>query len=65
LTELETLGNLTVYQTTLAEQRVAHIAGNDVVVTNKVVIDDAVMADNPQLKLICLTATGTNNIDLI
>jgi glycerate dehydrogenase len=65
LGELQTLGELTIYQTTLAEQRLAHILGHDVVVTNKVVISEEVMAANPQLKLICVTATGTNNIDLV
>ncbi|GAB6042409.1 2-hydroxyacid dehydrogenase [Endothiovibrio diazotrophicus] len=35
-----------------------------VIVTNKVVIDAAAMAAAPALKLICISATGTNNVDL-
>ena len=35
-----------------------------VVVTNKVVIDRAALAAAPALKLICVCATGTNNVDL-
>jgi len=35
-----------------------------VAVTNKVVIDRAVMAACPGLRLICVAATGTNNVDL-
>jgi glycerate dehydrogenase len=35
-----------------------------VVVTNKVVIDQAAIAAAPHLKLICVCATGTNNVDL-
>ena len=36
----------------------------DVAVTNKFVIDAALLARTPRLKLICVAATGTNNIDL-
>jgi glycerate dehydrogenase len=35
-----------------------------IAVSNKVVLDRAVMAACPQLKLICIAATGTNNVDL-
>ncbi len=34
------------------------------IITNKVVIGPAEMDAAPDLKLICVTATGTNNIDL-
>lgn len=44
-----------------AEQR---IRGKQVVVTNKVPITEKMMRENPGLKLVCVTATGTNNIDL-
>ncbi|MEH6452869.1 MAG: D-2-hydroxyacid dehydrogenase [Psychromonas sp.] len=59
------LGELTTYSVTNKEQRLQHIADNEVILTNKVVIDAAIMEKNPQLKLICITATGTNNVDLI
>ncbi|MBI5039842.1 MAG: 2-hydroxyacid dehydrogenase [Gammaproteobacteria bacterium] len=35
-----------------------------VAITNKFVIDAALLARTPQLKLICVAATGTNNVDL-
>lgn len=35
----------------------------EILVTNKVVIDSEVMAACPQLKLICVAATGVNNVD--
>lgn len=38
--------------------------GADYIVTNKVVIDAHIMSKLPKLKLICVAATGTNNIDL-
>ncbi|QDP02238.1 D-2-hydroxyacid dehydrogenase [Thalassotalea sp. PS06] len=36
----------------------------DIIITNKVVISADVIAQLPRLKLICITATGTNNVDL-
>ncbi|MCM2971372.1 D-2-hydroxyacid dehydrogenase [Larsenimonas suaedae] len=42
-------------------ERVEHA---DVVLTNKVVIDAETMASAKHLKLICVLATGTNNVDL-
>ena len=55
---------LTLYPATTAEQVAEHIADHEVVITNKVVIDAQVMRACPQLKLILVSATGTNNIDL-
>jgi glycerate dehydrogenase len=40
------------------------IKGAQLIVSNKVVIDRPLMENAPELKLICLTATGTNNVDL-
>jgi glycerate dehydrogenase len=42
----------------------ARTAGAQVIVTNKVVISAAHIRANPQLRLICVCATGVNNIDL-
>ncbi|WP_409439982.1 D-2-hydroxyacid dehydrogenase [Psychromonas sp. GE-S-Ul-11] len=64
LSVFDTLGELTVYQTTDAKQTVERLVGQEVIITNKVVITAQHMADNPQLKLICISATGTNNVDL-
>ncbi len=36
----------------------------DIVICNKVVLNQDTLIRNPQLKLICIAATGTNNIDL-
>ncbi|MFO7704879.1 MAG: 2-hydroxyacid dehydrogenase [Halopseudomonas sp.] len=52
------------YPSTAPEQVRERIAGRSVVMTNKVVIDDAAMQSNPALRLILVAATGTNNIDL-
>ena len=60
----DSLGEVTVYQTTSAEQTTARIANAEVIVSNKVVITDNIIAQSPDLKLICVAATGMNNIDL-
>jgi glycerate dehydrogenase len=41
----------------------ARIEGFQVVLANKAVLDRRAIAGNPQLRLIALTATGTNNVD--
>jgi lactate dehydrogenase-like 2-hydroxyacid dehydrogenase len=61
---LTKLGNLTVYQTTMPDQRIERISGKEIVITNKVIIDRSVMDACPDLKLICIAATGMNNVDL-
>lgn len=62
--ELAAIGNLTVYPSTSPEQRAERIQGKIIVITNKVVIDKEIMDACPDLKLICVAATGMNNIDL-
>jgi len=54
----------TLHDYTQPGQLAARIARAQVVVTNKFVLDRAALAAAPDLKLVCLTATGTNNVDL-
>ena len=56
--------SLSVYDFTDASQLVARAQHADVVITNKVVLNAKTLAQLPALKLICVAATGTNNIDL-
>ncbi|WP_295504377.1 D-2-hydroxyacid dehydrogenase [uncultured Pseudoalteromonas sp.] len=64
LDALAQLGKLTCYDLTNQEQVVERSQDADVVISNKVVIDQHAMAKLTNLKLICVAATGTNNIDL-
>ena len=64
LSGFDTLGEVVVYQTTSKEQTLSRITNADVIVTNKVVITDAHMQECKNLKLICVAATGMNNVDL-
>jgi len=50
------------YPATAPADRLANIADAEVVVTNKVVLDGEILRAAPKLRLICLTATGYNNI---
>lgn len=61
---LDSLGSVTSYSRTEAKERVERIKNADIVITNKVVIDKEVIDQSPSLKLICIAATGMNNIDL-
>ncbi|MFN2349196.1 MAG: 2-hydroxyacid dehydrogenase [Thioalkalivibrio sp.] len=53
-----------VHPFTEASEVAGRIAQAQVVITNKVVVDRAAMEAAPKLKLICVAATGTNNVDL-
>ena len=55
---------LAVYGTTDAAETAVRVCGAHIVITNKVVISDDIIADNPQLELIAVSATGVNNVDI-
>ena len=55
---------LTVYGTTDAAETAVRVCGAHIVITNKVVISADIIADNPQLELIAVSATGVNNVDI-
>ena len=55
---------LSSYGTTEAHETLERIRGADIVITNKVVISAEAFAENPQLKLVAVTATGVNNVDV-
>lgn len=59
----EQLDALDVHPHTAREQISARLAGAEVAIVNKVVLDADTLAALPGLKLICVLATGTNNID--
>lgn len=55
---------LVLYPATSAAEIASRVADVDVIITNKVMIDAATIQQCPQLKLILISATGTNNVDL-
>ncbi|SIS53343.1 2-hydroxyacid dehydrogenase [Neptunomonas antarctica] len=65
LTTLEQLfRQFTTFKETASEQVAERIQTADVVIVNKVQLTQEVINNSPQLKLICVIATGTNNVDL-
>src|SRR5690606_9069164 len=52
------------FDLTTADQIIPRLQDASIAIVNKTVIDSAVMAACPALKMIAVTATGTNNIDL-
>ena len=58
-------GEYTGYETTSPDEMLAHCEGAEVVISNKVVLDAKTIAALPDLRLICVAATGMNNIDLV
>ena len=61
---LSRFGEYKGYDMTAPDEVAERCADADIVITNKVVIDAATMARLPHLKLICVAATGMNNVDL-
>lgn len=64
LSGFDAFGEVAAHETTAPEETRSRIANADVIVTNKVVITDAMMEATPSLTLICVAATGMNNVDL-
>ncbi len=62
LNELKKLGDVTLHPFTEAHDTLQRIQNADVVLTNKVVIEKEHIDVCPHLKLICITATGMNNV---
>jgi len=61
---LRALGELTAHARTSAAERMRRCAGAQAILTNKVVVDGALLAELPALRYIGVTATGTNVVDL-
>jgi glycerate dehydrogenase len=65
LSSLEASGvDLTLYGVTTAAELHARLAPAEILITNKIRIGAAELEAAPRLKLICLSATGVNNVDL-
>lgn len=57
-------GEYIAYENTAKSEVVERLKGADIAITNKVLIDGEAMRQLPDLKLICVAATGMNNVDL-
>ncbi len=64
LENIKKFGELKIYDKTAPNETMDRVRGFDIVLSNKVVIDREILSNSPDLKLICITATGMNNVDL-
>ena len=62
--KFSSLGNLCVYMSTSKEQIPERIKDADVIITNKCKLTEDVLSAATHLELICVTATGFDNVDL-
>ncbi len=64
MSSLVDFGDVVVHRITQPEETLSRLQEADIIITNKVVITAEMMDASPQLKLICIAATGMNNVDL-
>ena len=57
--------NIEIYEQTQPQQTKERIRNAEVVIVNKVKLSRAIIESAPRLKLICLVATGTDNVDCL
>ncbi|MCV4343802.1 2-hydroxyacid dehydrogenase [Pseudomonas capsici] len=60
----ESFGELVLHDSTSPDQVIERLKGAQVAISNKIMIDAGTFAACPELKLVLVTATGTNNVDL-
>lgn len=65
LSKFNKLGKVVFYETSKEDEIAERVTGADVVVVNKLPMNQKTLGDKTTVKLICVTATGTNNIDYI
>lgn len=61
--DMKALGEVEIYQNTKPSELMERSEGAEILLSNKVIIDEKSLDALPQLKCICVMATGYNNID--
>lgn len=64
LDAIRSFGELQIYNTTKPSERLLHASEHEIIITNKVLLDRDILSQLPDLRLICISATGMNNVDL-
>lgn len=60
----EQFGEVTYYPNTVAENTAERVKDADIIIANKAPLNETTMKDAPNVKLICLFATGYDNVDI-
>ena len=63
MSEIDTLGEVTVYPATIVENAATHIGDADIIIANKLPLNEKTLKEAKNLKFVAQTATGTNNVD--
>lgn len=63
MSEIDKLGEVTVYPATTVENAVEHIGDADIIIANKLPLNAETLKGAVNLKFVAQTATGTNNVD--
>jgi len=61
----ERVAELVCYPTTPADNIIERCINAEIIITNKVVLSAHIINQLPKLKLICIAATGSNNVDIV
>lgn len=61
---ITSLGEAVVYPNTVADEVVERIHDAEIIVANKVPLNESTLKDAPNVKLICEFATGFDNVDI-
>ncbi len=62
--KFEKLGKVSVYSVTAQDEVESRVADADVIIVNKIKLNESNLSSANKLKLICVTATGYDNIDV-
>jgi glycerate dehydrogenase len=60
----QTLPGIRLFASSTPDEARERIAGCEILIVNKVQLDRSLLSANPALRLVCLAATGSDNIDL-
>ncbi len=63
LSGFDTLGEVVKYPFSNSSEVPERVADADVIIVNKIQVNEAAVGTAKKLKLVCVTATGTNNLD--
>ncbi len=63
LSGYDSLGEVVKYDFSTPEEALRRTKDADVIILNKVPVDESSIGEAEKLKLVCVTATGTNNLD--
>ena len=63
LSGFDAIGDVTRYAFSTSEEVPERVKDADVIIVNKIQINESTIGTAENLKLVCVTATGTNNLD--